>query len=204
MDIVYAPQKSIAVIRWPVDEFFQVKQDPKNLDSEHFSLNGLSSKFFLQIYQSWTIGYLHYYLYVDEMSPKKEFDYTTRFWLENINGEKCAETEGIYFQTLFHFFLAQTRQVSGDYNKVECFPKVLTGEQVLSKATFFESGKAIVCCEITHKVFDDVVEKSNPDAEFRQKLWDCCENGFHDSVTIKAEGKKFKVCYLKNRINIYF
>jgi hypothetical protein len=96
MDIVYAPQKSIAVIRWPIDEFFQDEQDPKNLESDPFLLNGLSSKFYLRVIPSNQSYHLYYDIHIYYIRPEKEVKYTARFWLEDVDGKKWCETQGMY------------------------------------------------------------------------------------------------------------
>jgi hypothetical protein len=92
-------------------------------------------------------------------------------------------------------FLAQTSTVIQKGQCIE-FTNVLTREQVLSKARFFQSDKAIVCCEISY----GSVEQSNSDALFRQNLWDSYANGLQDLVTIKVDGKEFKVMPSNNFI----
>jgi hypothetical protein len=42
-------------------------------------------------------GSLHCNLIVADMGAEKEINCTVRIWLENIDGEKCAETDGMYF-----------------------------------------------------------------------------------------------------------
>jgi hypothetical protein len=98
MEIVDKPSKLVKVIRLPFDEFIQHARGFTGLTSEHFQLNGLSSKFYLWVFPSApSNGYLLYYLCVADMGIEKEIELTCRFWLENVNGEKCAKTEGMPF-----------------------------------------------------------------------------------------------------------
>jgi hypothetical protein len=73
-------------------------------------------------------------------------------------------------------------------------------DELFSRASFFKSDKAIVCCEIAYKIPDNIANHFNSDVKFRQKLWNSHANGFHDAVTIKVEGKEFKVCYMNDLI----
>jgi hypothetical protein len=99
MEIVHKSHKLVKVLRWPINGFIAHARDIRtNLDSEHFKLDGLSSKFYLRIYPSseWN-GCLDYYLDLADIGTEKQIELNCRVWLENVDGEKCAETEGMYF-----------------------------------------------------------------------------------------------------------
>jgi hypothetical protein len=95
MEINYKNVK-VPVVRWTIDNFFgHVNNRTDHLDSEKFVLDGLSTKFYLQVYlsNSWS-NYLSYYLRVADMAGEKPIKMDYKFWLENDKGEKCAETPG--------------------------------------------------------------------------------------------------------------
>jgi hypothetical protein len=94
MNVTYEPLKSVALIRWPIDDFKRALDSREYLDSEHFSLKGLSSKFYLRICFN---QHVSYYLYVSDMGTEKKVECTVCLWLENIDGKKCAETTSMYF-----------------------------------------------------------------------------------------------------------
>jgi hypothetical protein len=90
MELVNMPSKPVRLIRWPINGFIHHARDIRTgLDSEHFSLNGLTSKFYLCVYPSDSInGHLHYYLYMTDIGSEKEIEFKCRFWLENVDSEK--------------------------------------------------------------------------------------------------------------------
>jgi hypothetical protein len=96
--------------------------------------------------------------------------------------------------------LAETCRATRSGDLVGYFPNILSREELLSKVDFFKSDVAIVCCEIACEFDIEVFKPSNLEVSFRQSLWNSYANGFHDSVTIKVEGKDFKVCYSNNLI----
>jgi hypothetical protein len=117
MEIVGKPQKLVeakhievyekcSTVRWPIKRFIaDAYYIRTKLDSEHFSLNGLSSTFFLRVYTSclWN-GRLYYFFHVSDIGSENEVEFTVRFWLGNVDGEKCAETERIFFKVSKYFF----------------------------------------------------------------------------------------------------
>jgi hypothetical protein len=90
-----------SIVRWPITEFVShARDDRKCLDSELFSLDGLSSKFFLRVYPSHLYnGVVDYHIRIDEIGGEKEIECTVSFWLENIIGEKCVKTQsrGLFY-----------------------------------------------------------------------------------------------------------
>jgi hypothetical protein len=81
-------------------------------------------------------------------------------------------------------------QQNGDYDR---FDDVLTQNQLLSKAAFFGSGSATVCCEMTYKVSVDGLEPPKINHDVCKGLWKSYQQGLCDAVTIQVENKQFKV-----------
>jgi hypothetical protein len=93
MDVTYEPLNLVGVIRWPIDDFPRVCDSQEYLDSEHFSLKGLSSKFYLQVCFN---NLISYYLKVADMGTENKVECTVSFWLENCDGTESARTQGMY------------------------------------------------------------------------------------------------------------
>jgi hypothetical protein len=105
MEIAYKPLNSVAVIRWPIDGFTQQLSSHKDLTSKYFSLKGLSSEdFYLRVHFD---KYVHYYFIVDYMDMESEVEFTVRFWLENIDGEKLVESDCMFFLKHLNTFFSK-------------------------------------------------------------------------------------------------
>jgi hypothetical protein len=86
-------------VRWPINGFIAHARNIRtDLNSEHFSLKGLTSKFLLCVkFPRMPKERFDYKFTATHICIKKKIAFILRFWLENIDGEKCAETDGMYF-----------------------------------------------------------------------------------------------------------
>jgi hypothetical protein len=73
------------------------------------------------------------------------------------------------------------------------FGKILTYDELRSKANFFGNGPVIVCCEMSYQNFVDGSEPPKIDNDVRENLWSSYQEGLYDGVTINVEDKQFKV-----------
>jgi hypothetical protein len=87
---------NVSVARWTISDFFDhVNKKTVWLKSDKFALDGLNIEFYLGIVLYYHgSNKLNYYLKVSEMADEKQIDVEFKFWLENNNGKKCAETQG--------------------------------------------------------------------------------------------------------------
>lgn len=99
METVHSTSSTLykhTVARWTINNFFDhVNRKTKQLNSDVFSLDGLLTQFFLRIHLlARTNNRLEYFLFVDNMAGERSIQIKYKFWLENSNGGKCAETIG--------------------------------------------------------------------------------------------------------------
>jgi hypothetical protein len=98
--------KKICVARWAIDNFFaHVNGRTLELNSQKFLLDGLSSRFYLNVLLfSDGSNRLSYYLHVHDMASEKSIHLDIKFWLEDDKAEKYAETPGKSLSNLKLFF----------------------------------------------------------------------------------------------------
>jgi hypothetical protein len=87
--------KKTCVVRWTIADFpTYVDDQTDGLPRDIFEIDGLKVKFFLRVYFSHDFGY---HLIVNDMAGEGPTKVKSKFWLEDSNGEKCAETKGKLF-----------------------------------------------------------------------------------------------------------
>jgi hypothetical protein len=192
-----------SLIRWTIDDFFgHFYNKTGYLYSEQFSLDGSDAKFYLQVH----IGnHLNFFLRVADMGSNYSININLKFWLENDEGEKCAETPSKFLcnQSSYSMILVKS-EILMKRGYHYGFRKVLKRAELESTAVFFFNCPAVICCEMTYQAIIDRPEPAKVDKKLREGLWKSYQEGLSDSFIIEVEQKQFKVSLVLNDLSILY